>query len=145
MKRRLAIDVSSESGAVAVEFALLVPLLLLFVLGIVDFGRAWYFQIRLTQAAREGVRIVALDITSPTPTARTLQAACGDSSDPSYASCAAQTTVTVVTTCSSTPGPTDTGELTATMSYSFVPWFGNAISRATAFSIQGKGVMRCGG
>jgi Flp pilus assembly protein TadG len=43
-----------------VEFALLLPLLLLLVFGIIDFGRALNAQITLTQAAREGARLTAL-------------------------------------------------------------------------------------
>ena len=50
----------SDRGAAAVEFALLLPLLLLIVFGIVDFGRAINAQITLTQAAREGARALAL-------------------------------------------------------------------------------------
>ena len=49
-----------DRGATAVEFALLLPLLLLIVFGIVDFGRALNAQITLTQAAREGARLAAL-------------------------------------------------------------------------------------
>jgi Flp pilus assembly protein TadG len=43
-----------------VEFALLLPVLLLLVFGIIDFGRALNAQITLTQAAREGARMAAL-------------------------------------------------------------------------------------
>ena len=46
-----------DRGAAAVEFALLLPLLLLIVFGIIDFGRALNAQITLTQAAREGARL----------------------------------------------------------------------------------------
>ena len=42
------------------EFALVVPLLLVLVLGIVEFGRAYYIQTTLSGAAREGVREMAL-------------------------------------------------------------------------------------
>jgi Flp pilus assembly protein TadG len=51
---------NSDRGATAVEFALLLPLLLLLVFGIVDFGRAINAQITITQAAREGARALAL-------------------------------------------------------------------------------------
>lgn len=51
---------SSERGAVAVELALLLPVLLAMVLGIVEFGRAFNAQITLTHAAREGVRVMAI-------------------------------------------------------------------------------------
>jgi Flp pilus assembly protein TadG len=51
---------SSDRGAAAVEFALLLPLLVLIVFGVIDFGRAINAQITLTQAAREGARSLAL-------------------------------------------------------------------------------------
>ena len=49
-----------DRGAAAVEFALLVPILLALVFGIVEFGRAYYVQSTLAGAAREGVRVMAL-------------------------------------------------------------------------------------
>lgn len=36
------------------EFALIVPLLLLLIMGVLDFGRAFFIKITLTNAAREG-------------------------------------------------------------------------------------------
>jgi hypothetical protein len=51
---------TSDRGAAAIEFALLLPLLLLIVFGMIDFGRAINAQITLTQAAREGARALAL-------------------------------------------------------------------------------------
>jgi Flp pilus assembly protein TadG len=46
-----------------VEFALVVPVLLLLVLGMIDFGRLWFTQVSLSQAAREGARLEALSST----------------------------------------------------------------------------------
>jgi Flp pilus assembly protein TadG len=48
----------TDRGAAAVEFALVLPMLLLVVAGIVDLGRAMYTEITLTGAAREGVRVL---------------------------------------------------------------------------------------
>jgi Flp pilus assembly protein TadG len=49
-----------DRGAAAVEFALVLPILLLLLGGIIDFGFALNTQISLTHAAREGVRVEAL-------------------------------------------------------------------------------------
>lgn len=57
----------SESGAAAVEFALLLPLLLSLFLGIVDLGLAVYTQSVLSNASREGARAgVVLALNRPT-------------------------------------------------------------------------------
>jgi Flp pilus assembly protein TadG len=50
----------SERGAAAVEFALVLPLLLTLVLGCIEFGRAYNTQISLTHAARETARSMAI-------------------------------------------------------------------------------------
>ncbi len=58
-----------ERGAAAVEFALVLPVLVLFVFGIVDLGRAFMDQAILTNAAREGTRyatVVVKDATTAT-------------------------------------------------------------------------------
>ncbi len=49
-----------ERGASAVEFGLILPLLLLLVLGIVEFGHAFQVHGTLSSAAREGARAMAL-------------------------------------------------------------------------------------
>ena len=47
----------SESGASAVEFALLLPVLMMILFGITEFGLALYRQSILTNASREGARL----------------------------------------------------------------------------------------
>ena len=66
-----------DRGATAVEFALLVPLLLLLVFGIIDFGRALNAQITITQAAREGARLASVGQPASAVQARTVGAATG--------------------------------------------------------------------
>ena len=47
-------------GVQIVEFALLVPVLLLIIMGTLEFGRAYFSWIILTNSAREGARTAAL-------------------------------------------------------------------------------------
>lgn len=49
-----------ERGAAAVEMAIVLPLLLFILIGIMEFGRAFNVQVSLTQAAREGARHAAI-------------------------------------------------------------------------------------
>jgi Flp pilus assembly protein TadG len=46
----------SERGAIAVEFAILVPVFLLLVFAIMDFGHAFYMKQIVSNASREGAR-----------------------------------------------------------------------------------------
>ena len=97
----------SDRGAAAVEFALLLPLLLLLVFGIIDFGRAINAQITLTQAAREGARLAALG--QPNVATRTRAAATGLSG-----------VGVAVTPCPSGATQTTDAVVTATYSFKFV-------------------------
>ena len=49
-----------EKGQALVEFALVLPLLLALLCGIVDFGWLYYNQITLNNAAREGARYAVI-------------------------------------------------------------------------------------
>ncbi len=50
-----------ERGAIAVEFALIAPMLILLVLGIIEFGFAFHAWDATQNAAREGARLGAVD------------------------------------------------------------------------------------
>lgn len=50
------------------EFALVVPLFLVLLLGMVEFGRAWMTKNILTGAAREAVRLAAVQVDLATST-----------------------------------------------------------------------------
>ena len=50
-----------ESGQSLVEFALLLPVLLIIVLGLFDVGRAVYAWTAVSNAAREGARLAIVD------------------------------------------------------------------------------------
>lgn len=55
--RRFAAD---SSGQAVAEFALVVPILLLLLVGLAEFGRAWNTYQVLMMAAREGARVASL-------------------------------------------------------------------------------------
>jgi Flp pilus assembly protein TadG len=129
-----------EDGAAAVEFALLLPVLLIILFGIIDFGRMYNTQITLTQAAREGVRQLALgNITDPTSATKAA----------AYPIKASDITVTW-TSCPAVPQPTDSATVTATTAFSYVTPINSifnllGLSTLAAPTITGKGEMRCGG
>lgn len=66
----------AEGGAAAVETALVLPLLLFVLFAIIDLSRAYDTKIQLSQAAREGARLVAMQ-SSSNLTTRVQQAAPG--------------------------------------------------------------------
>ena len=115
-----------------VEFALVLPVLVLFVFGIIEFGRAYNARIELTSAVREGARSLALGGTPAAATAATRTAAPGLTP--------AKILVTT-TACPATPSPTQNATVLATYSFTYaVPFF-----RSGTWTLTAKGVMRCGG
>ena len=67
MKRLILSSRRSERGQALAEFALVLPLILFFIAGIVEFGRAWNIKQAITDAAREGARYAVVqdpDITT---------------------------------------------------------------------------------
>ena len=59
-KLRISRYSSKEQGAAAVEFAIVLPVLVAIVFGIFEFGIAYNNYIALTHAAREGARLAAV-------------------------------------------------------------------------------------
>ncbi|WP_251046553.1 TadE/TadG family type IV pilus assembly protein [Arthrobacter sp. ISL-85] len=120
----------SERGAAAVEFAILLPLLLMLVLGVIEFGRAYNTQLTLTNAARDGVRVMAIG-NNPTAAATAVQTAAASISTTIPASA-----VTVSPTVCSTGV-----QVTVTVNYTL----SSITGIAGPFAMTGKGVMLCGG
>jgi len=67
-----------ESGVAILEFALILPLLLLIVVAILDFGRALNYWVDTTHLASEGARFAAVD---RIPSGTSLQAYLRDQAD----------------------------------------------------------------
>lgn len=130
MRRRM----KSDHGAAIVEFALVVPILIMLVFGIAEFGRAWFTQSNLAAAAREGARAAALGgdgeaaaekVLAATHTAGTVQQ--------SIASCPPVSTVPVGGTPSNVTVTVTHTWKSATGLFNF------------PITLTGKGVMRCNG
>src|SRR6266567_8451948 len=124
-----------DRGAAAVEFAIMLPLLLLLVFGIIDFGRALNAQVTITQAAREGARLTALN--QPNVTGRTQAAATGLSG----------VGVTIVSPCPAGAGPTANADVKVTYAFKFVTPIG-AIAKifgksgpGSQLTLSAEGVM----
>lgn len=61
------LKIEDQRGQALVEFALMVPLLLMLLLGIIEFGRVYYAQLAITSAARQGARISAVHTANNDP------------------------------------------------------------------------------
>src|SRR4051794_6801733 len=136
MRNRLrAARLRSERGATVVEFAFILPLLIVLVLGIAEFGRAFQVSGTLSAAAREGVRVMALQ--NDPAAARTAVRSAAPTLNPAVTN--AQITITPAA-CPAT-GPTSTTvRVTVTYPMPFLTgFFGSGVT------LTGTGVMRCNG
>ena len=132
----------SERGASAVEFAIVLPVLFLVIAGIVDFGRYFFTQIQLTNAAREGARMaVVMPGPSPDPVPAITSRA--------FAAAAGVPSVTVPAPVICTSGSTSYATVTVQAPFTWAlmdPAF--RMLRGTwplSGPVVAKGVMRCGG
>jgi Flp pilus assembly protein TadG len=66
---RLGRATRNRRGQALAEFALILPLILLFIAGIVEMGRAWNIKQAVTDAAREGARYAVVQDPAITTTA----------------------------------------------------------------------------
>jgi hypothetical protein len=127
----------TDRGAAAVETALLLPVLLLIIFGIIDFGRLLNAQITLTEAGREGARAVALE-TDPSPRVNTVMQNLG-----------APDAIQSVP-CGPNPDPDDDAQVTVEYTFSFITPVGALAGIFTGgggfggdVSMQGVGIMPC--
>jgi Flp pilus assembly protein TadG len=122
-----------DRGAAAVEFALVLPVLLILVLGIIEFGRAYNVQTTLSAAAREGVRVMALQSSPAQARAATKTAAL-----PAVVLGDGEIAVSPGSCTGTDPAATATVTVTYPMTF-ITNFFG------TSITLTGTGVMRCNG
>jgi Flp pilus assembly protein TadG len=140
MRRRHAASDARDRGSAAVEFALLLPVLLLIIFGVIDFGRAINAQITLTQAAREGARLASLGYTTSAVQTRAQNAATGLS----------PVTVSVTTSCPTGAGAGVDAVVQTSYQFSFITpvgafasMFGSASFGSSTLTLTAKGEMPC--
>lgn len=122
-------------GAAAIEFALILPLLIMLVFGIIQFGVLFNRQQGLHAAAREGARIASIsNTTQPEIVARVNDTLTGVS-----LSEAPTVTITPNTTepCRNRTGLTVVVEVSAPSSIEIPMW------GAKSFTLSGRGEYRC--
>ena len=117
----------SDRGASAVEFAIIAIPLILLLAGIIDFGFAFSRQLALSSAAREGVRVMAVQNDAAAARSATLAAA--------------PDAVVVISPADCTAGQT----ATVTASYPLESLTGVFDPLLSGKTLTGEGVMKCGG
>ncbi|CCG02921.1 TadE/TadG family type IV pilus assembly protein [Blastococcus saxobsidens] len=124
-----------ERGASAVEFGLIVPLLIVLVIGIAEFGHAFQVQGTLSAAAREGARAMALQ------NDQTLaRAAVMDATSTLNPAIAPDQIVVTPASCPAIGGSSQNVRITITYPMPFLTGFFGA-----GIDLTGTGVMRCNG
>ncbi|MBN1173712.1 MAG: pilus assembly protein [Micromonosporaceae bacterium] len=125
-----------DRGAVAVEAALVLPLLFLIIFGVIDFGRLLNAQITVTEAAREGARAEALGAEAATRAGVLTDALHGAVS------------INVEQSCPTPANPAVDATVTVTNQFEFITpvgaiagMFGGGL--AESIQVTGKGVMPC--
>lgn len=142
-------QIDRESGAVAIEFALLAPLILLIVMLLVDFARIGFVQISLNSAARESVRASSFgmslaDITTIANTAS------GGAAKMAQIKTGAVVTVTQVRSCneSTTLGRTTEVEVSTDFDWVTPVELMNLVTKKGSsvinMTLKAHGVMVCG-
>ena len=131
---------TDERGATAVEFAFIVPLLIALVLGIAEFGHAFQVQGTLSAAAREGVRLMALE--NDPVAARTAVRAAAASLDPAITD--AQIRITLVGSTATSCPTLNAGSTLVRLTIDYpMPYLTGFFG--TGVDLTGTGVMRCNG
>lgn len=149
-KKRRSFLHRSQTGAVAVEFALLAPLFILILLLVIDFSRLGYVQVSLNSAARESVRASSFGL-SLSEITTIANASSGGAAR--MAGIAANSTLTVsqVRSCSSS---TTLGRTTEVQVSAVFDWIapvelltltGGRGQSVQNLTLKAKGVMVCAG
>jgi Flp pilus assembly protein TadG len=148
MRERLLHRLRDESGVALVEFALVLPLLLLLLFGMLDFGKAFNYWIDETHLANEAARWA---VVNNNPGSGTLQAWTLSQADtPELQNGGTSSVPTAAQVCISFPTNSQTGtsgkvgdpvRVTVSVTYNWLPFVGNSISAGNV-TVVGDATMR---
>ena len=135
-----------ESGQALVEFALVLPLLLTVLLGLIDFGKAFNYWIDETHMANLGARLAAVNAPSTDTGGMSLQQYVLSQADTNELRNGGTSSVpTQAQVCVSFPNGTanvgDPVTVTVNVTYDYLPFIGKAISQA-GVAVSGSATMR---
>jgi Flp pilus assembly protein TadG len=125
-------------GQALIEFALILPVILLLVIGMLEFARAWNLHQVMTDATREGARRAVL--ANPTMNQDSVRAAMWRylaqfGYDPSYSSVMSGTTITPIDSFKKS-GANITIQLSLPYRFFILP--GQSITMRTAFTMRNE-------
>ncbi|MFG1926782.1 TadE/TadG family type IV pilus assembly protein [Cryptosporangium sp. NPDC048952] len=124
-----------ERGAAAIELAIIMPILLVMIFGIIDFGRVINTQMTLTEASREAARALAFGQT-PANTLARAQLVTGTT----------DTQIASSTACPPTATVANTASVTLKQTYTYItPIMGLLGTAGSTRTLQSTGVMACVG
>jgi Flp pilus assembly protein TadG len=143
LKTRAAGGRESEAGVALVEFALVLPLLLVLLFGMLDFGKAFNYWIDETHLANEGARWA---VVNKNPGSGSLQQYIQQQADtPELRNGGTSSVATPLRVCISFPnGSAEVGDpvhVTASVTYNWLPFLGSRVGIAQT-TVTGSATMR---
>ncbi len=129
--KRLIYLIKVQKGQSLVEFTLAIPLFVVILFGIIEFGRLWETMNILTSAAREGSRVAAVNQSAG---GVNVSGAVGAAQNVLSAANINNATISV-------SGPNATDEVTVTVSMVYTPITGSIIPGISSFSLSRSTTM----
>jgi Flp pilus assembly protein TadG len=138
---------AGERGAALIEFALVLPVLLLVLFGVVDFGKAFNYWNDSTHLANEGARFAAVN-NWPTKGSETLQSYIQGQADTAELRGGGTRAVTnplavcITTTPTSGAGPGDSVTVAVKVAYSPLGFISNRLGLTGPLNVNSTSTMR---